>query len=272
MTDYLAQKYLRARKIPNTACSGCGLGQLHKAVVMAIDELGLPIHDVIWGTSIGCTGRQTFATWNGDSFAGTHGRVYAMATGLRLGLPPEKKIVLTVGDGDAFGIGLQHLLNAARRNVAMTVVVGDNLGYQSTGGQYSWSTPEGAVTDSSPYGMREPNWIQDGRDILAVLREAGATFLARHTSLEGEALVESTRQALQNNGFSLIHVPFPCVTNFGGAALGSRQPVEVFRWMLGQIGYLWKTGIFHDASNSRPEFSELMRGMPVAVPGGVAHA
>ena len=72
--DYLAQKYLRPRKIPSTACSGCGLGQVHKKIVMAIDELGLGTEDVVWGTGIGCAGRQTFNTWKGDNFAGTHGQ------------------------------------------------------------------------------------------------------------------------------------------------------------------------------------------------------
>ena len=171
--DYLAVKYLRSRKIPSTACSGCGLGQCHKALVMAIDDLGYKRDDIIWGTSIGCAGRQTFATWQGDNFAGTHGRVYAIARGLKLALPPEKRIVLTVGDGDAFGIGFNHLLHAARTNAQMTVMVCDNLGYQSTGGQFGWTTPPGVVTDSSPYGMFEPNWVQPGRDVLMILKEAG---------------------------------------------------------------------------------------------------
>ncbi|HWR55940.1 MAG TPA: 2-oxoglutarate ferredoxin oxidoreductase subunit beta, partial [Negativicutes bacterium] len=78
--DYLARKYLRAQKIPSSACSGCGLGQVHKKVLLAIDELGLAIGDIVWGTGIGCSGRQTFNTWQGDNFAGTHGRVYAIAT------------------------------------------------------------------------------------------------------------------------------------------------------------------------------------------------
>lgn len=266
--DDLAVKYLRPRKIPSTACSGCGLGQVHKIVLKAIDELGLGTGDVIWGTGIGCAGRQTYGTWKGDTFAGTHGRVYALATGLRLALPPSKKIILTVGDGDAFGIGFSHLLNCARRNVGMTVIVCDNLGYQSTGGQYSWCTPQGLRTDSSPYGMVEPNWIQDGRDVLGILREAGATFLARHTSVEGEKAVPTVIKALQNDGFSLVHFPYPCVTNFGGAALGSRKPVEVYRWFrertspnpsVRQEGFVFKTGIYHDASNSRPEFGEHLR-------------
>ena len=263
----LTSKYLRSRKIPSTACSGCGLGMNHKIVVQAIQELDLDVGGIVWGTSIGCAGRQTFATWKGDGFAGTHGRVYAIARGLRIALPPEKHIVLTVGDGDAFGIGLAHLIHAARCNADMTVIVNDNLGYQSTGGQYGWTTPQGAKTDSSPYGMFEHNLMSEGMDVMHILKGAGATFLARHVSMDGERAVETVKKAIQNRGFSLVHMPYPCPTNFASRELGSRNQVNIYRWIkersapLGQEKEttVWATGIRHDASNSRPEFSQLVR-------------
>jgi 2-oxoglutarate ferredoxin oxidoreductase subunit beta len=264
----LTDKYLRSRKIPSTACSGCGLGINHKMIVQAVDELGLGVGDVIWGTSIGCAGRQTFATWKGDSFAGTHGRVYAIARGLRMALPREKQIILTVGDGDAFGIGLLHLIHCARTNADMTVIVNDNLGYQSTGGQFGFTTPQGAKTDSSPYGMFEPNLMSQGIDVMDILKGAGATFLARHMAMDGLKAVESVKKAILNRGFSLVHIPYPCPTNFASRHLGSRNQVNIYRWMqshsapLGQekADTIWATGVYRDASNSRPEFSELVWG------------
>ncbi len=260
----LSKKYLRARKIPSTACTGCGLGQNHKLVVQAIDELGLGVNDIVWGTSIGCAGRQTFATWKGDGFAGTHGRVYAIARGLRIALPGEKKILLTVGDGDAFGIGLMHLIHAARCNADMTVIVNDNLGYQSTGGQFGYTTPMGARTDSSPYGMIEPNLMTDDMDVLHILKGAGATFLARHVAMDGRRALESVKKAIENPGFSLVHMPYPCPTNFGSRELGSRAPVNIFRYIMERTApmgeetenTLWSTGVWLDISGSRPEFAE----------------
>lgn len=264
--DYLANKYLRTRKIPSTACSGCGLGVNHKAMVQAIFELGLEVDDVVWGTSIGCAGRQTFGTWKGDGFAGTHGRVYAIARGLRLALPPKKKIILTVGDGDAFGIGLMHLIHACRSNADLTILVNDNLGYMSTGGQYGWTTPAGSKTDSSPYGMYEQNLITDGMDILGILKNAGATFLARHVSTDGPRAVKSIKMGLQNKGLSLIHMVYPCPTNFGSRELGTRNAVTMNNWIKDQAAPMgkekentvWATGIYHDASNSRPDFQEVI--------------
>ena len=264
--DYLANKYLRTRKIPSTACSGCGLGVNHKAMVQAIFELGLEVEDIVWGTSIGCAGRQTFGTWKGDGFAGTHGRVYAIARGLRLALPPEKKIILTVGDGDAFGIGLMHLIHACRSNADLTILVNDNLGYMSTGGQYGWTTPAGSKTDSSPYGMYEQNLISDGMDVLGLLKNAGATFLARHVSTDGPRAVKSIKKGIENRGLSLIHMVFPCPTNFGSRELGTRNAVTMNNWIKDQAAPMgkekdntvWSTGIYHDASNSRPDFQEVI--------------
>ena len=262
--DYLAKKYTRPRKIPSTACSGCGLGINHKAVLQAIYELGLEVEDIVWGTSIGCAGRQTFGTWRGDGFAGTHGRVYAIARGLRLALPSEKKIILTVGDGDAFGIGLLHLIHAARSNADLTVIVNDNLGYMSTGGQYGWTTPLGSKTDSSPYGMYEQNLMSDDIDVLSMLKHAGATFIARHVSMDGQRAVESIKKGIRNRGFSLIHMVYPCPTNFGSRELGTRNTIKLYEWIESRAAPLgeedentvWATGVYHDASNSRPEFSE----------------
>ncbi len=262
----ISSAYLRSRKIPSTACAGCGLGMNHKIVIQAIKELKLAVEDIIWGTSIGCAGRQTFGTWKGDGVAGTHGRIYAIARGLRVVLPPNKELILTVGDGDAFGIGLNHLIHAARSNADMTVIVNDNLGYQSTGGQYGWTTPQGSKTDSSPYGMFEHNLMSEGMDVLHILKGAGATFLARHVSMDGAWAVDTVKKAILNKGFSLVHMTFPCPTNFASKELGSRDPVKIFNWIknhaapMGQEkdDTIWVTGIYHDASNSRPEFSRLI--------------
>ena len=54
-------------------------------LLQAIDEMGLKQEDVIFGTGIGCVGRQTFATWGGDNFGATHGRALAVAQA-----PPDR--------------------------------------------------------------------------------------------------------------------------------------------------------------------------------------
>lgn len=117
--------------------------------------------------------------------------------------------------------------------------------------------------------MYDPNWVQDGRDILEVLKAAGAGFLARHTSVEGQNAVESIKKAIEYKGFSLVQITYQCITNFAGKALGTRKAVEAYRWLKertnpddpGKIeGITYKTGVYHYNEKNRPEFSESMRG------------
>jgi 2-oxoglutarate ferredoxin oxidoreductase subunit beta len=157
----------------------------------------------------------------------------------------------------------------------MLVVVADNLGYQSTGGQFGPTTPSGARTDSSPYGAFETSWLGPDLDVLDILKSAGATFLARHLSLDGAGSVESLVRGLENPGFSLVHVIYPCVTHFGAVTLGERDPVKVMGWFKelfakGEAPY--RSGVWHDAAGSRPEFGEGLRRWTRAVAGGSAPA
>jgi 2-oxoglutarate ferredoxin oxidoreductase subunit beta len=261
----LAEKYLRESQIPTKACQGCAIGSIENWLLQAIDDLGLKQEDVIFGTGIGCVGRLTFTTWGGDNFSATHGRALAVATGLKV-TQPDKKIILVVGDGDAASIGASHLVHAARRNLGVVVVCEDNMGYESTGGQYSPTTPEGYVTNSSPYGMPEHSF-----DPCDVVIAAGATFVAETTAVQWRQTVKVFKMALQNDGFSFIHIRFPCIENFMSYALGSRDPLVGMEWIMehtkGQTkdgeptDFTWDTGIKHDASNSRPEFSKLLRDM-----------
>src|SRR5215467_2128046 len=264
----LAGKYLRPSQIPTKACHGCGIGMIENWLLQAIDELGLAQDDVIFGTGIGCVGRQTFATWGGDNFGATHGRALAVATGLKLA-QPDKKYLIVVGDGDAASIGTSHLIHAARRNLGVTVICEDNMGYESTGGQFSPTTPAGYVTNSSPYGMAEPSF-----DPCDVVKAAGATFVAETTATQWHQTVKIVKKALANDGFSFVHVRFPCNENFGAYALGTRDTMKNLEWIYEhtqgrkadgtESDFTWETGIKHDASNSRPEFSKIMRGLMAA--------
>jgi 2-oxoglutarate ferredoxin oxidoreductase subunit beta len=60
---------------------------------------------------------------------------------------------------------------------------------------------------------------------------------------------------------------FPCPTNFASRELGTRDPLKIYDYIESQAApmgrekknTMWATGIYHDASNSRPEFSESIR-------------
>ncbi|MCS7178546.1 MAG: 2-oxoacid:ferredoxin oxidoreductase subunit beta [Anaerolineae bacterium] len=203
------ERYLRhTKKFPNIWCAGCGIGIVLGAIIRAVDALGLDKDEVAMVSGIGCTGRMpVYVDFN--TLHTTHGRALAFATGLKL-VRPEMKVIVVMGDGDALAIGGNHFIHAARRNIGLTTIVVNNATYGMTGGQYSPTTPLGAITSTTPYGHIEPPF-----QIAELARCAGAAFVARSTVYHVEELQEYMTRALQKEGFSLVEAISYCHTTIG---------------------------------------------------------
>ncbi|HSG79272.1 MAG TPA: thiamine pyrophosphate-dependent enzyme, partial [Acidimicrobiia bacterium] len=132
---------------PYPFCPGCGHGTILDALDEALRRLGRPPEEVVIVSDIGCAGLsdQYFGT---SAFHGLHGRSVTYATGIKLARP-DLEVVVIMGDGGT-GIGGTHLVNAARRNVGITVLVFNNMNFGMTGGQHSTTTPEGSITSTTP--------------------------------------------------------------------------------------------------------------------------
>jgi 2-oxoglutarate ferredoxin oxidoreductase, beta subunit (EC 1.2.7.3) len=169
------ERYLRhTKKFPNVWCAGCGIGIVLGAIIRAVDSLGLDKNDIAMVSGIGCTGRMpVYVDFN--TLHTTHGRALAFATGLKL-VRPEMRVIVVMGDGDALAIGGNHFIHAARRNIGLTAIVVNNATYGMTGGQYSPTTPLGALSTTAPYGHIEPPF-----QIAELAQCAGAAFVARST-------------------------------------------------------------------------------------------
>ncbi|GBD08620.1 2-oxoglutarate oxidoreductase subunit KorB [Candidatus Thermoflexus japonica] len=186
-------------------CKGCGHHHVVRSTVKALEEIGVRPTDVILVTDIGCHGivDGNFAT---HTVHGLHGRSVALAAGIAMGLPPGKKVIVYIGDGGAT-LGLQHLLEAARMNVDLTVVVHNNMLYGMTGGQPSSLTPRGFRTGITPDGVSLPH-----HDLCRLVYDAGAAYVARVLGLGDFS--ETLRQALEIEGFTLVEVLELC-TSYG---------------------------------------------------------
>jgi 2-oxoglutarate ferredoxin oxidoreductase subunit beta len=116
--------------------------------------------------------------------------------------------VITIhGDGDGYGEGLSHFLNAARRNLGITDIIQDNRIYGLTKGQYSPTSETGKHTSTSPEGS-----IDRPINPLAMALTAGATFVSRGYSGELHHLAWLIGEALEHPGYALVDVLQPCVT------------------------------------------------------------
>ena len=203
------RRYLRpGLKLP--FCPGCGCYTIISCFLRAVWELG---HDDLSGfvfcSGIGCAAWIPSPYFDADSIHTPHGRAIPVATGVKLARP-ELNVVVFGGDGDIAGIGLGHLVHAARRNTDITVIMVNNMVYGMTGGQVAPTTPLGARTTTTPMGS-----FERPLDVARVVAACGANYSARWTTAHREELVRAFERALTGRGLRFVEVVSQCPTNFG---------------------------------------------------------
>jgi 2-oxoglutarate ferredoxin oxidoreductase subunit beta len=199
------EEYLRMERLPHIWCSSCGIGTVITAFITGLNKSGLDREKVAVVSGIGCSGRAA-GYLRLDSFHSTHGRAIPFATGIALGNPELKTVVIS-GDGDLAAIGGNHLIHAARRNMNLTIICINNFNYAMTGGQAGPTTPVEANASTAPYGCYEyPFNLPD------LAESSGAVYVARWTALHIRRLTDSIAEALVKPGFSFIEVIAPCTT------------------------------------------------------------
>ncbi len=218
----LIHKYLRHdKKFPHVWCPGCGNGIVLGALIRAIDRTGFEKDEIVLVSGIGCSGRlPVYVDFN--TLHTTHGRALTFATGVKLA-NPKLQVIVIMGDGDAMAIGGNHFIHAARRNLNLTAVIINNSIYGMTGGQYSPTTPYGALATTALYGN-----IEHSFSIAELAVTAGASMVSRGTVYHATLLDELIEKAILKRGFSVVEVITHCHTQYGRRnKLGG--PVEMMR-------------------------------------------
>ncbi len=223
MTEpFTIRKYLRDLPLP--FCSGCGCLTVMNSFLRAVHELGhKDLSKFVFCSGIGCSAWIPSPYFKADSIHATHGRSIPVATGIKL-MRPNLNVVIFGGDGDIAGIGLSHLVHAARRNIDVTVVMVNNMIYGMTGGQVAPTTPFGIKTTTTPYGSFDPPL-----DTTRLVATAGASYAARWTTLHFKQLKDAMKTAVTTNGFAFVEAVSPCPTTFG-RRIGLKDAVEMLRW------------------------------------------
>lgn len=217
----IREKYLRDGMLPTIFCNGCGHGNAFDYTFWAFEELGLDMDKVALASGIGCSSRIP-GYINADGLHTTHGRAIAFATGIKAANPDLTVIVFT-GDGDCTGIGGNHFIHAARRNIDLTVILLNNFIYGMTGGQLAPTAPLGSIATTAPYGN-----IEQAFNICELAQALGAAYVARWPIFHPYQPIKSIKEGIQNKGFALIELMSPCPTAYGR------------RNKLGKIDVLWE--------------------------------
>lgn len=257
--------FVRMDRMPHIWCPGCGIGTVVKCFATAVEESKVDTNKLTLVSGIGCTGR-TAGYVKLDSFHSTHGRAIPFATGIKLSRP-ELLVSVISGDGDLTGIGGNHFIHAARRNMDLLVILVNNFIYGMTGGQNAPTTPIGAKSATMAYGNYERPF-----NLAFLAASSGANYVARWTILQARRLTNTIKEAISRKGFRFIEVIAPCTTLYArlnklGTGLNLmqyyRDNIEIIQPgtdpRTADLNYQSKIQIGKFVDQNRPTFQESMQ-------------
>lgn len=186
-------------------CPGCGNFAIMGAIRGALLELGIPPHQTVISSGIGCSSKMPHYVRT-YGFESLHGRALPVASGIKLA-NHKLNVIAVGGDGDGYGIGMGHFQHIMRRNYDLAYIVHDNQIYGLTTGQASPTSQLGMKTKTTPYGVVETPFNPIASAILG-----GATFVSRVFAGDMAHMKEVVKQAIAHRGFALVDVMQPCVT------------------------------------------------------------
>ena len=185
-------------------CPGCGNFSILQGIKESLLELGLHPHEVVMVSGIG-QAAKTPHYLKANVFNGLHGRALPPAQAIKM-VNKNLKVIVTSGDGDAYGEGGNHFIHNIRRNVDIVQLVHNNQIYGLTKGQGSPTTSRGHLTS-----MQFEGTYLDPLNPLSIAISAGATFVARSFSGDKEHLKEMIKSAVNHKGYALVEILQPCV-------------------------------------------------------------
>jgi len=195
-------------------CPGCGdhaiLSAVEKALPEVSKELKYELERYVFVSGIGCSSRFPYYV-NTFGFHGIHGRASAIATGVKVA-NPLLSVWQVTGDGDALAIGGNHFIHAVRRNIDINILLFNNQIYGLTKGQYSPTSPLGAITKTSPYGTVE-HPFRPGELVIG----AQGKFFARSLDVDVKLTSEILLEAAKHDGTSVVEILQNCVIFNDGA-------------------------------------------------------
>ncbi len=185
-------------------CPGCGDYAILATIQSLLAEVGARPEKTVFVSGIGCSSRFPYYM---DTFGmhTIHGRAPTVATGLAI-TRPDLDVWVVTGDGDGLSIGGNHLMHTLRRNVNLKVLLFNNEIYGLTKGQYSPTSPIGAVHKSTPMGS-----VDRPVNPVSLALGAEASFVARTLDTDRAHLTETLKAAHAHRGTSFVEIYQNCV-------------------------------------------------------------
>jgi 2-oxoglutarate ferredoxin oxidoreductase subunit beta len=220
---------------------------VHRLVCEVIDELGIR-ERTIGIAPVGCA-VLAYDYWDFDVTEAAHGRVPAVATGIKR-ISPENIVFGYQGDGDLAAIGTAEIVHAANRGENITIIFVNNAVYGMTGGQMAPTTILKQKTSTTPFGRDK---ARDGfpLKVCEFLSNLRGVSYAERVSVHSPQNVLKAKRAIKKGfqnqidslGFSIIEVLSQCPTYLG------LSPREAIKWIDKDMIKEYPLGIFKEAKS-----------------------
>ena len=184
-------------------CPGCGNHAVLYGVTQALPKLGYRKENFVMVSGIGCSSRFPYYV-DTYGFHGIHGRAAAIASGMKIA-NPALSVWVNTGDGDSMAIGGNHFIHAIRRNIDMVILLYNNQIYGLTKGQFSPTTPMGAITRTSPHGTLEAPFKP-----AELVIGAQGTYFARVLDNNPKVMAEIFEDAARHEGTAVVEILQNC--------------------------------------------------------------
>ena len=223
-------------------CKGCGDHGVLGTVQRVLQANQVDPERLICVSGIGCSSRFPHYL-NAYGLHGIHGRALPLAIGAALSRP-ELRVMAVMGDGDCFSIGAGHWLHTLRYNINMVVLVLDNEVYALTKKQVSPTSPQGAITNTTPHG----SYLKSLNPLSVIMGVPNVSFLAQSATWLPPHMEDTLNRAWAHNGLSFVRILQRCPVYtpdaFGGGGMGF-------------------PGVFLEDENGIPVTKGAMRNAPV---------
>jgi len=193
----------------NTWCLGCLnngiLLATKQAIVNLVNQKQIKRKNLVGVSGIGC-GAKIYDYLEINGFCSLHGRVLPTCLGIKTA-NPNLTVLGFAGDGGTYAEGMSHLIHIIRHNPNLTMIVFNNQVFALTTGQATPTTEKGSRSPAAPSGV-EDNPLNP----IAITLAAGATFVARASSLDIADLTQIIEEAIKHPGFSFVDILQPCLS------------------------------------------------------------
>lgn len=225
-------------------CPGCGHGVVHRLIAEVIDELGIR-ERTVGIAPVGCA-VNAYEYWDIDMCEAAHGRVGAVATGIKRARP-DLIVFGYQGDGDLAAIGLTETLHAANRGENITIIFINNATYGMTGGQTAPTTLPGQITRTSPEG-RDPSTEGYPMRIAEMIAFLEAPVYVERTEVTSTETILKTKQAIkkafklqmESKGYTFVEILSGCPNEW------HLTPVEANKWIENEMTKFFPPGVYKD--------------------------